>query len=319
MLKKITINKNIFNLEKIFYAIVNNFFLRLLFLCIFFFLTNLIIFSRAGGAGGGSSSSSSSGGGGGDDGIGALIYILIYVIPFPYNVIAVIIILIIAGMTKKKAGEQTVFNKLPTEIIPKSGNQARGYDKFFKANPEFNEKEFIGKVKTAFLAIQNAWMKQDLKEVRKFISDGVYQRFNTQFKMMKLLDQVNLIEKVHIFQAEINKIESDGSFDIIHVAIHAQIKDIFKSNKYPQFNEQGDADFIEYWSFIKKHGIAVKDIYHSNNCPKCGSELPLDSGEVSRCAFCKTITNLGEYDWILAEITQADDYVGSNPRLANNN
>ena len=38
-------------------------------------------------------------------------------------------------------------------------------------------------------------------------------------------------------------------------------------------------------------------------------------GEVSKCPACGTLTNSGEYDWVLSEITQADDYVSSNHKL----
>ena len=45
------------------------------------------------------------------------------------------------------------------------------------------------------------------------------------------------------------------------------------------------------------------------NCPKCGSPLGDNMGEVSKCDHCGTITNKGDYDWVLAEITQMGDYL----------
>ncbi|MBP7586015.1 MAG: TIM44-like domain-containing protein, partial [Spirochaetes bacterium] len=272
------------------------------------------LLARAGGAGGSDS------GGGGGDGIGTLIYILIRVIielPFPMNVIVSGVILvgfiIVSRMTKKKVQAQTILNQLPTgEPVKK----VRGYDAFKANNPDFNEEAFKTNVRDAFTRIQKAWEAQDLSDVRKFISDGVYQRFNTQFKMMEILKQKNVITDLEIKNVYIDRIDTDGLYDIIHTAVHASITDRFVSEVDPSLNSGGREEFVEYWSFLKKRGKPRKDIYQTDDCPNCGSPLPADMGEVSKCASCGTLTNSGEYDWVLSEITQADDYVSAHPKLA---
>ncbi|MCG8571710.1 MAG: TIM44-like domain-containing protein [Spirochaetes bacterium] len=284
--------------------------LFLLLIGIFFIFLDFSLFSRAGGAGGSSRSS-----GGGGDGIGALIYFILYVIPFPYNFITIIIILIIYAYTNRKVKQKSVFNHVPGDAQSRKINDPGIINNHLQ---DFDEEQFYSKVRTAFIRIQQAWMEQDLSKVRKFISDGVYQRFHTQFKMMQLLDQKNIIDDLQILDMQISKIEADGQYDIIDVAIQAHIIDHFKSTKHPSLQSGGDEIFVEYWSFLKKRGTKTADLYHSNNCPKCGAELTEMSGEISKCEFCQTITNLGEFDWVLAEITQADDYVTGNPRLNNN-
>lgn len=280
--------------------------------------TAVIIYARAGGAGG---DSGGSGGGGdsGGDGVGFLIYLVIRLLielPFPLNIISVSVLVggfvLFSYITRKKVKAQTVYNQLPTgEGVKK----AKGYDNFIKNNPDFDEEKFRENVKTAFLKIQEAWEKQDISGVRKFISDGVYQRFNTQFKMMQLLKQRNTLDDVNVKNIYIDQIDSDGLYDIIHVAIHASITDRFVSDMEPSFNSGGTEEFVEYWSFLKKRGKPRKDIYETDNCPSCGAPLPADMGELSRCDSCGTQTNSGEYDWVLSEITQADDYISSNPKL----
>lgn len=281
------------------------------------FLTMLILMSsfsielyaRAGGGGGG-------GGGGGDDGglIGLLIYLLL-AIPFPWNLIVVGIIIVIAIILKKKAKQQTILNQLPTG---NAADKAKVLENYMKVNPSFNAENFKVKVKTAFIGIQDSWMRKDMGKVRKYISDGMYQRLNIQFKMMNILDQTNTIDKLLVKNVYIDKIEYDGNYEIIHTAIHASIVDKFVSKKYPQLNSGGAEDFVEYWTFIKKKGIQEKNLFNTQNCPNCGAELPKNAGDVSQCSFCKTITNLGDYDWILCEITQADDYISQYPRASKN-
>lgn len=278
-----------------------------------FIVTDL--YARAGGAGG------DSGGGGGDGGdILYLVYVIIQILielPFPLNIIVAGIIVggfvISAIYTKKAVKQKTIFNQLPTG---EQVNSVKGFEKFIQNNPDFDEESFKNNVKTAFLDIQDAWQYQDLSKVRKFISDGVYQRFNTQFKMMKLLQQTNKIENIKIKNIYIDKIENDGLYDIIHTAVHASISDHFISRLDSSLNSGGSEEFVEYWSFLKKRGKKRVDLYNSDSCPNCGSPLPADMGEVSRCESCGTLTNSGEYDWVLSEITQADDYISAHPKLA---
>lgn len=267
---------------------------------IFFIAYTAEVYARAGGGGG-----SSGGGGGGDSIIGLLIYLL-FMIPFPWNFIVIGIIILVGWLANKKQKQQTVLNQLP---MGNAGDKLKALEKYKLVNPEFNAEAFKAKVKTAFIQIQEAWMLKDMSKVRKYISDGMYQRLNIQFKMMNILDQENIIDKLLVKNVYIDKIEYDGNFEIIHTAIHASIVDKFVSSKYPQLNNGGAEEFVEYWSFIKKKGIKEQNLFNTQNCPKCGAELPKNAGDVSQCSYCKTITNLGDYDWILSEMTQADDYI----------
>jgi len=258
------------------------------------------VFARAGGGGG-----SSGGGGDGSGLIGLLIYI-IFMIPFPWNFVVIGIIIFVGWLANKKQKQQTVLNQLP---MGNAGDKLKALEKYKLVNPEFDAEAFKAKVKTAFIQIQEAWMLKDMSKVRKYISDGMYQRLNIQFKMMNILDQKNIIDNLLVKNVYIDKIEYDGNFEIIHTAIHASIVDKFVSAKYPQLNNGGAEEFVEYWSFIKKKGIKEQNLFNTQNCPKCGAELPKNAGDVSQCSYCKTITNLGDYDWILSEMTQADDYI----------
>ncbi|MEN9448706.1 MAG: hypothetical protein RJA25_1996 [Bacteroidota bacterium] len=293
-------------------------FFRVVLLLLFLILT-IGVFAAAGGGGGGHSSG---GGDGGGDG-GAIFYLiymllrLIFMLPFPINIIVLGIVVFIIYKIAKNYQASSGLNSIPNY----SGNNASFSQKkdsisseFLTANANFNTEGFKDKVRTAFVAIQNAWMQQDLSKVRKWISDGVYQRFNTQFIMMKQIEQVNEISNISIQQIFIDDIESDGIYDIINVGIQYSMYDGFVSKKYTQLNDGGPLNALEYWSFIKKTGVKEKDLYHTTNCPNCGGNLPNDGGETAKCPYCSTITYLGDYDWILAEITQPDDYFNSNSK-----
>lgn len=276
---------------------------------IFTFLILLAVnyaYARVGGAGG----SSSSGGDGGGDGLIGLVFYILMLIPFPYNLIVIAIILVLAYFGMKKAKQRTILNQMPSG---ESVDKVKGYSEFIQHNPNFNEASFKEKVKTSFMQIQEAWQNKDMSKVRKYISDGMYQRLNVQFKMMDKLSQKNTIDKLTVKNIYIDRVDTDGFFDVVHVAIHASIVDRFISDKYSELNSGGSEEFVEYWSYLKKRGAEEKDMFSSDNCPSCGAALSKETAEVAKCEFCGTLTNSGEYDWVLAEITQADDYISSNP------
>lgn len=290
-------------------------------LFLLFIVLSTSIFAAAGGGGGGSSSG---GGGGGDGGGEAIFYILyllfrlIMLLPFPINIIVLIIIVFVVYKLSKTYQAGSGLNSIPNYSPTNNHNTYAGTDKlpkeFLIKNPDFNKEQFKQKVRTAFTEIQQTWMQQDLSKVRKWISDGVYQRFNTQFIMMKQLEQVNKIDDIFIEQVFIDDVETDGIYDIMHVGIQYSMYDAFESKKYKRLNDGGPLKAMDYWSFIKKSGVKEKDLYHTTNCPNCGGNLPDDGGETAKCPYCATITYLGDYDWILAEITQPDDYYNANAK-----
>ncbi len=298
---------------------------KLLKILAIFLLVVVAIHPRAGGGGrsGGSSSRSYSGSSGGGGDIGALIYLLWMLIPKSYDSAPVILfkiafIAIMSYVIYQNAkvplqNNSTQRNRYKDFSINKNSlvqkTNVEGQEKFVKRNPNFNREEFMNKVNKSFFAIQNAWQEKDLSKVRKFISDGVYQRFNTQFEMMNVLGQVDKISNLKLISSVIDKFEVDGDFDIIHVGIMADITDQSSSAKFPELNEYAEERFVEYWSFIRKKGIDNHNIYDGDSCPNCGSTLPNNMGEVSKCDSCSAIINKGDYDWVLAEISQVSDYL----------
>lgn len=265
------------------------------------------LFARAGG--GGDYGGGGSGGSGGGDGLFAIIWIIFSLLPFPFNFIALAIVLVAFfyfGRKKKiKMNQKSIFNDIPTGTNV-GGKTTQQKDIPMKYG---NSGDIKQKIEHAFIQIQKGWQNQDLSKVRKFISDGVYQRFTTQFTIMNILEQKNVIYDIKIHNISVVGSHEENEYAIVDAAIHATIVDEYKSSKYPQFNQGGSDTFVEYWSFIRKKNVeSAKDLYFSNNCPKCGDSLPADAGEISKCNSCGTLTNSGEYDWVLAEITQTVDY-----------
>ena len=269
------------------------------------FLFYQSIFARAGGGGGHSGGGGSSSGGGGfySEGSGeggSLNGSTIGLI-----VVGVVLYLIIYYMKKNKKGAAilSAFGE---------GNGDSGSAAPVTSNVSFPEGLDKEKVSASFLSIQDAWQAKDLKKVRKWISDGVYQRFNAQFAMMNKLGQVNKLSHIKIDAVAMANTAADGAYKTADVAVSFTMDDEFISEKYPSFNQKFRGESaVEYWTFIKRGDAQTnKNLYNDNNCPNCSAPFDTTLGEISRCKSCGTLTNNASYDWVLSEITQQDDYTG---------
>ncbi|MFL5754373.1 MAG: TIM44-like domain-containing protein [Bacteroidia bacterium] len=290
---------------------------------VFFLLLNSAeAWARAGGGGGRRSSSSShssshsshsygSSGGGGSFSWGYIILVL---------VVLAVIYIVVKKYKGPGAGMLSSITGIDTDTDEEEGLEIQSNDgapviteAFLLANPGFSNDGFQDKVRTAFMAIQQAWQDQNLGKVRKWISDGVYQRFSIQFDMMKKLGQKNLLSNIDIEQVQFVKAYTESNYSVVTVGVRFTMDDKFISEKMPQLNESYSGDqAIEYWTFVKKSGAVNKDLYQSNSCPNCGNGLNEDGGEVSKCPSCGTVTYLGDYDWVLSEITQSEDYAADS-------
>jgi len=274
-----------------------------------------IAFARAGG-GHSYGGSSSGGSGGGGNGLGILIYFLLRLcIEQPAIGIPLVIIIIVISIIVKKKRLNMQYS-----TIQKAGNRnlSQSQDSVatqtalanIKArDPQFTSAALMKKAEAAFLEIQQAWSDQDLSKVRRFISDGVNERFSLQIDMQKTQGIRNRMENVQVLKTEITSIESDSHFDSIHLRITAKAKDTdvdIITGKKIRDNYSGT--FVEYWSFLRKPGaqtLAGKGLVEGV-CPNCGANLELsDSG---KCQYCDAVVTSGEYDWVLSEITQSIEW-----------
>lgn len=288
---------------------------------IFIFCTLLFIsldaLARAGGGGGGGSSSSGGDGGG----LAVAVYYLIrliFMLPFPFNIIVIGVIIFLIYLYYKNNKESSTLNTL-SSLDRKIYDEA-SVSPLIASIPGFDQTAFYKKVDIAFYKIQEAWQQKNLKPVRQFISDGVYQRFEAQFLMMNALEQSNMLSDVELHERLIVATENDGNFHILHVRLSASNTDNFESKKFRQLNSGGYESYTEYWTFVKKiNAQAQKDIYSSDNCPNCGSSIENKLGEVSKCDSCGTQINNGDYDWVLSEITQPEEFASNFNQLKTRN
>jgi predicted lipid-binding transport protein (Tim44 family) len=275
-------------------------------------LTATDALARAGGGGSYGGSSRSSGGG---EGLGVLFYFLIQlaihkpVIGVPLLILAVFLLWKF-GKTAKGAQETRTITRGSRAARRQSAAAMEEKLAALKARDEgFSREGFLQKVNRAFIAVQEAWSDQDMEKVRHFVSDGVVERFSIQIAMQRSEGYRNLMEDVTVLDSKVVAVDSDSSFDTVHVEVRAQAKDTdvdLETGKRIRTNTTHP--FTEYWSFLRRPGAKTleKGGLVEGFCPNCGA--PIEINEAGQCEACDSQVTSGQYDWVLAEITQAVEW-----------
>ena len=177
----------------------------------------------------------------------------------------------------------------------------------------FTESLFLDRARKGFLVTQDAWSEQDLSPCRPFLSDGVHERFKLYIAMQQAENLRNRLRDVHIRDAVVVAVTNDAHFDTIHVRFTAQAisydEDLTTGRRVGGHSQREPIVFREIWSFSRRTGVATQAeaALMEGNCPNCGGGLAIV--DVARCPHCDSQVNSGQYDWVLAEITQAEEWV----------
>ena len=257
---------------------------------------------RAGGGGGGgggggsyssSYSSSSGGGGGGGD------------MPAPCICLIVLGLGFLAWKGEVDKRRKAHGSKLPAEVHSRVVGRVQAVD------PSFAVETLLEDFKSAFVAIQEAWMAQDMAAVRHFVSDGIDEKFAVQFREQQRLGYREQLDKITVHHVCLARFESDGLFEVLTVEVVASMVDqrvALEAGTKVGGSSQAEP-FTEYWSLVRRQGTQSRQDggrLLAGSCPNCGN--PLQLNRLGSCHACDSLVRSGVYDWVLCEITQQNEW-----------
>ena len=279
-------------------------------------LIPLELLAQAGGGGNFGGGSRSGGGGGDGDGIAFLIHLLIrFTIRYPYIGIPVCIVVAIVFFKSQKAGRDYHVTRTIRRGRKFQEDNLRNsiIGQIQQRDPDFEQETFLQRVANGFLSTQKAWSEQDLRQCRAFISDGVRERFELYIAMQKAEGIRNRLKDVQVRNTEIVSVTSDHHFDTIHVRVSASAisynENLKTGRRVSGNSDSSPTHFTEIWSFSRRPGVqtAPNASVLQGQCPNCGG--PVDIVDKAECPQCSSVVNSGQHDWVLAEITQDEEWV----------
>ncbi len=274
------------------------------------------VFARAGGGGNYSGGDSGGGGGGGGgDGDGEIILWLVYLaFRHPQVGVPLLIVGIIVIVAKNRMNPDRTTARAITRLEEMAPPDRSGLAGIVQRDPGFDEARFLSWVKDIDGRIQQAWSRGDMAPVRNHLSDGMFRTFSTQLAIMAHQGRRNAVADHRILQCRIHAVEQNARFDTIHVAIEASSRDaeveasLSFDEAMARAMKKSPSTYTEIWSFLRRPGATTLDPERavSGACPSCGA--PAQNVQAQKCAYCGALVNSGDYDWVLAEITQTMEW-----------
>jgi len=187
-----------------------------------------------------------------------------------------------------------------------------------KEDPAFQLSRLFEYSRHIFNQIQSAWFQRNLQAVRPFLSDAVFQRLRVQLKLMQQQGVRDAIADWEVLTLQLVGLEKTPVFDVVHIRVDAHIRDTdvpWESSDAHALDKARKAPlemFSEVWSLLRRPGVKTQLGWDwvQGFCPHCGA--PFSGGASNQCEHCKAIVNSGNYDWVLAEISQTSEYSPHN-------
>ncbi|MBR6503289.1 MAG: Tim44 domain-containing protein [Clostridia bacterium] len=117
-------------------------------------------------------------------------------------------------------------------------------------------KDISSTVKESFIAIQTAWSDMDMSPASQYMSDELYDNFQTKLNWMAYRNQKNVLNNVQLLKALPVAVydDCDDSRDYIWFYIKGKMVDyIIDTNTQLKVSGNTSATtFVEYWQFTRK-------------------------------------------------------------------
>jgi predicted lipid-binding transport protein (Tim44 family) len=172
-------------------------------------------------------------------------------------------------------------------------------------DPGFSIDAFQVRAKTAFLALQDAWCRQNLDAGRAFLSPGAYFTWRAQLEAMAADGRRNVMENVSVQRIDPVQIVHGRVFDDLTVRFTASAADfeVDKDNRIV-FGDRTVRAFVEDWTFQRSVGVATREKPGTleNTCPSCGAPIALN--QIGECRYCRAAVTSGKFDWVVSRIEQ---------------
>jgi hypothetical protein len=178
-----------------------------------------------------------------------------------------------------------------------------------EAHPGMNFEVAVTRFIHIYHTLQKSWSEQDLEQLRPFETDSLFQNHRYWVEEYQRQNLRNVLNEVTLDNFELVKIRSDKFYDAITCRLFASMID-FTQDEHGHVlcgSPSRSSRFSEYWTFVRGRG-AVENTKGDAVCPNCAAELNITmAGE---CEYCSSKLTSGQFDWVLSEIQQDEEYAG---------
>ena len=119
-------------------------------------------------------------------------------------------------------------------------------------------KEVSADVADAYMAIQGAWANMDMTPAKRYMSDELFDEFQTQLNWTKYKNKKHVMENIQLLKSLPVAVhdDRDNSRDYVWFYIKGKMVDytIDTNTQLIVEGKTAPSSFVEYWQFIRKDG-----------------------------------------------------------------
>ena len=142
------------------------------------------------------------------------------------------------------------------QLTKRSRKSKKLMKKMRQSDNAWKFKDVSLRVEESFFAIQTAWSNMDMSPAAQYMSDELYDSFQTKLNWMAYKNQKNVLEKIQLVQALPVSVhdDADDSRDFIWFYIKGRMVDyiIETDTQMKVSGNTAQSSFVEYWQFIRK-------------------------------------------------------------------
>jgi hypothetical protein len=179
-----------------------------------------------------------------------------------------------------------------------------------REDPAITQEALHARLQLIYNELNAGWTRGDLKGVRPFVSDGLFDYLQYWMTSYRQQGVRNVLEGMRLAEWKLARLVRDASFDSLTFRIWGSGRDFMarqKTGEVVSGDPHTDRFYSEYWTLIR--GSAVRGAPRADkSCPHCGASL--DVNMAGECEHCGTKVTSGDFDWVLSKIEQDDSYTG---------
>ncbi|MGH9107198.1 MAG: TIM44-like domain-containing protein [Acidimicrobiales bacterium] len=173
-------------------------------------------------------------------------------------------------------------------------------------DPGFELEQFTQQAQRVFFLVEQGWSERKPEMTRRVMADPLWQTHRVQIQAYLDSHKSNRLDYLAVSDIWPVAAHSDAGFDTITVRIVAACTDYDVDDRTGRV-VRGDkevARWEEDWTFQRSSAAQTRPGGSTlgSSCPNCGA--PLDVDPAGSCRYCKASIMSGDYDWVLATISE---------------
>ena len=173
-------------------------------------------------------------------------------------------------------------------------------NEILKYDQEFSESKFKTFADNVFIQLHLALVTKELEDIKHFVSDEVYNIYTKKLQELNSKHLIQMYDEINVAQTDILDYQVTDTDMIIKVYIVSRYLDYLmdEDGNYVSGDQNVRSERANYLTFNKK--INHEETGSVRKCPGCGASIDVNAS--GKCAYCGTIYNLDDKDWVLTSI-----------------